>query len=286
MKTIPFETGQGPEGRKAGGPEGWRAGRTRGPVISRENFRRVPMNGEGYFTMMSLHFNNSNAKKRGIAKNVLSVPRGSRYGCWRLQRVSVEEEIGWTQTRQFCGRNHRKHKPCLFLKAPHHCGAQAMFQGRRVLIPEAPWFKKSGKSDQSCHHETWIHLPTRAGSNAVVGFPHATAVIGNLWPANEEALATGTHLRCTSSSTGERMSLPYVKCVLMVPRPCVFLVLASFFTRVIHAICLHPAFPNLCHEKMEQVDLGEPTSLLDYVYLACNQIWSNQNCRVAFQFVS
>ena len=118
-----------------------------------------------------------------------------------------------------------------------------------MLIPEAPWFKKSGKSDQSCHHETWIHLPTRAGSNAVVLFPHATAVIGNLWPANEEALATGNHLRCTSSSTGERMSLPSVKCVLMVPPPCVFLVLASFFTRVIHAICLHPAFPNLYHEK-------------------------------------
>ena len=44
-------------------------------VISRATFRRVPRNGKSHFTMMSLHNNNQNAKKRGIAKNLLLAVR-------------------------------------------------------------------------------------------------------------------------------------------------------------------------------------------------------------------
>ena len=42
-------------------------------VISRATFRRILRNEESHFTMMSLH--NSDAKKRGIAKNVLVAVR-------------------------------------------------------------------------------------------------------------------------------------------------------------------------------------------------------------------
>ena len=44
-------------------------------VISRASFRRIPRNGKSYSTMMSLHFNNQVAKKRGIGKNLLLTVR-------------------------------------------------------------------------------------------------------------------------------------------------------------------------------------------------------------------
>ena len=47
--------------------------------MPRAAFNRVPRNGESYFTMMSLHFNNQCAKKRGIAKNLLLAIRTSMH---------------------------------------------------------------------------------------------------------------------------------------------------------------------------------------------------------------
>ena len=44
-------------------------------LISRATFQRIPRNGKSYFTMVSLHINNQDAKKRGIAKNLLPAVR-------------------------------------------------------------------------------------------------------------------------------------------------------------------------------------------------------------------
>ena len=70
-------------------------------VISRASFWRIPRNGQSYFTMMSFHINNTYAKKRGIAKNLLLAIRavlhqqqvdlvaGDCYGAaWRRQSGS------------------------------------------------------------------------------------------------------------------------------------------------------------------------------------------------------
>ena len=40
-------------------------------VISRASFRRIPRSGTSYFTIRSLHINNTCARKRGISENLL-----------------------------------------------------------------------------------------------------------------------------------------------------------------------------------------------------------------------
>ena len=95
-------------------------------VVSRAAFRRVPRNGEPYFTMMSLHIKNHYATRRGIAKNVLETVPGN-----------------WADV-------------CGFIKPPNtdsewQIRGHGAFEINRDVLGIRP-------TDQSCHHELWIHL--------------------------------------------------------------------------------------------------------------------------------
>ena len=46
-------------------------------VVSKAAFRRQPHNGQQTFTVMSLHFNNNYAKRRGIGKKLLLTIRAT-----------------------------------------------------------------------------------------------------------------------------------------------------------------------------------------------------------------
>ena len=84
-------------------------------IISRASFRRQPLSGQKSFTVMSLHINNSFAKKRGIGKKLVLTTR-----------AVMREFNGAACRRDAC-------------PIPH----------------EALGIRQT---DQSCHHEVWLHL--------------------------------------------------------------------------------------------------------------------------------
>ena len=93
-------------------------------VLSRASFRRSPVSGQKYFTVLSLHFNNIYAKKKGIAKKFTLTLRailisqevdlvaGDFNGtAWRYRgkdNLSAIDEALWTVS---CQRH----------RGPHHC---------------------------------------------------------------------------------------------------------------------------------------------------------------------
>ena len=150
-------------------------------VLSRATFRRAAACGQKFFTVLSLHISNIYAKKKGIAKNIIQTFRAlisqdiesvagdfneTAWRCRNSDNISTIDEVfsdcalrtppgptalwgpGFTPNNwvDACGFL----KPLgsqRFWKVSKH-GA---FSNRRKALGLRP-------NDQTCHHETWIHL--------------------------------------------------------------------------------------------------------------------------------
>ena len=160
-------------------------------VISRASFRRQPLSGQKTFTVMSLHINNSFAKKRGIGKKLIltigavmleehvDVVAGDFNGAaWRrdtsADSISIIEEAfadcalpmppGPTPLWGPGAVPGTWADVCGFLNPPDSDERWRVRQhGAFPMLHEALGIRQT---DQSCHHEcgsTWI-----LSSNAVV----------------------------------------------------------------------------------------------------------------------
>ena len=151
-------------------------------VLSRATFRRPPLSGQETFTVLSPHISHINAKKRGIAKKVILTIRaitisqqidvvagdfnGTAWRCINRNNISTIEEAfadcalpaprcptplwgpgsipnNWADV-------------CGFLKP---LGSDRYWRVRMHGAFSTPR-KTLGlrPTDQSCHHETWLHL--------------------------------------------------------------------------------------------------------------------------------
>ena len=155
-------------------------------VLSRASFRRSPVSGQKFFTVLSLHISNIYAQKKGIAKKLILTLRaimisqevvlvtGDFNGiAWRYRskdNLSTTDEafmdstlltppvwelgsipVMWTDV-------------CGFLKPP---GFQRFWKVNKhgaFSIPQKTLGLRP--NDQSCHHETWLHLDFVDWSNS------------------------------------------------------------------------------------------------------------------------
>ena len=151
-------------------------------VLSRASFRRSPVSGQKYITVLSLHINNIYAKKKGIAKKLILTLRaimisqevdlvaGDFNGtAWRYRskdNLSTIDEAftdstlptppGRTPLRGPGSIPDMWADVCGFLKPP---GSQRFWKGIKhgaFSIPRKTLGLRP--NDQSCHHETWLHL--------------------------------------------------------------------------------------------------------------------------------
>ena len=151
-------------------------------VLSRDSFRRSPVSGQKFFTVLSLHISNIHAKKKGIAKKLILTLRaimisqegdlvagdfnGTAWRCRTRNNLSTIEEAftdcvlptppgpppllgpgsipdNWADV-------------CGFLKPP---GSQRCWKVNKhgaFSIPRKTLALRP--TDQSCHHDTWLHL--------------------------------------------------------------------------------------------------------------------------------
>ena len=148
-------------------------------VISRGMVRRTPRNGKPHFTMMSLHINNSHAKKRGIAKNVPVAVRtavqqvdmiAGVFNCAAMRRKrgeshqcvrTIEEAFANTQPASTLAVLHPCGDPVASQTNGQTCAGgsetewQIRMHGAHEINREVLGIKPT---DQSCHHEVWIRL--------------------------------------------------------------------------------------------------------------------------------
>ena len=142
-------------------------------VLSRASFRRSPVSGQKYFTVLSLHMSNIYVKKKGIAKKLILT----------LPAIMISQEVDLVAgdfngiTWRHRGRDNFSTidedsilptppgPPPLWGPARIHSGQL----GRRLWISQTAWLsailvsiprKTLGlrPTDQSCHQETWLHL--------------------------------------------------------------------------------------------------------------------------------
>ena len=160
------------------GESGWA---TQG-VISRPPFRRQPL-GLPFFTVMSLHINNNYAKKRGIGKKLLLTTRAATLdeqvdlvagdfngAAWRratnANNIRIIEEAfadcdlpmpsGPTPLWGPGAVPGTWSDVCGFLKPPDSNERWTVRQhGAFPILHEALGIRPT---DQSCHHEVWLHL--------------------------------------------------------------------------------------------------------------------------------
>ena len=149
-------------------------------VLSRASFRRSRLSGQKTFTFLSLHINNIYAKKRGIGKKLILTSRdawrtcgpgagdfnGATWRCTNRNNISTIEEAfadcalptppgstplwrpGWIPV---CWAD-----VCGFLEPPESDRYWKVRLHVAFSIPhEAPGLRPT---DQSCHHETWLHV--------------------------------------------------------------------------------------------------------------------------------
>ena len=150
-------------------------------VLSRASCRRTAASGQKVFTVLSLHISNSYAKKRGIAKKIIQTIRalmisqnidlvagdfnGAAWRCRSRDNISTIDEV---------------FSDCALPTPP---GAIPLWGPGSIpnkwadvwfslasWLPAIPEVNKHGafciprqalglrSSDQSCHHETWLHL--------------------------------------------------------------------------------------------------------------------------------
>ena len=158
-------------------------------VFSRASFRRPPVSGQKYFTVLSLHISNIYAKKKGIAKKLIFTLRaimisqevdsvagdfdGTAWRCRSRNNLSTIDEaftdsalptpLGptllwgpgsiWVNWADVCG----------FLKPPGSDRSWKVRMHGAFSIPRRTLGLRP--TDQSCHHETWLHLDFVACSN-------------------------------------------------------------------------------------------------------------------------
>ena len=150
-------------------------------VLSRASSRRAAASGQKVFTVLSLHINNVFAKKRGIAKKIIQTVRalmisqiidlvaggfnGAAWRCRSRDNISTIDEVfsdcalptppgptplwgpgaipnNWAAVCGFLNPGSQR-----FWKV---CKHGAFSRPRQALGLRS--------SDQSCHHETWLHL--------------------------------------------------------------------------------------------------------------------------------
>ena len=151
-------------------------------VVSRASFRRAASSGQTAFTVLSLHINNVFAKKRGIAKKIIQAVRalvisqnidlvagdfnGAASHCRSRDSISTIDDVfsdcalptppgptplwrpgsipdNWADV---CGILKPPGSPKFWKVSKHG----AFSKPRQALGLRA--------NDQSCHHETWLHL--------------------------------------------------------------------------------------------------------------------------------
>ena len=150
-------------------------------VLSRASFRRAAASGQKVFTVLSLHINSVFPTKRGIAKKIIQTVRallisqnidlvagdfnGAAWRCRSRDHISTIDEV-FSDCLAFDAGPHTIVGPgsipsnwadvCGFLKLP---GSQRFWKVSKhgaFSIPRQALGLRS--SDQSCHHETWLHL--------------------------------------------------------------------------------------------------------------------------------
>ena len=152
-------------------------------VLSRASFRRSSMSGQKYFTVLSLHISNIYGKKKGIAKKLILT----------LRAIMISQEVDldagdfsgtvWRcRNRDNLGTIDEAFTDCALPTPPGPTplwgpGSIPDKLGRRLRISQTTGFSIDfGKcismvhspsprktfglrpTDQSCHHETWLHL--------------------------------------------------------------------------------------------------------------------------------
>ena len=151
-------------------------------VLSRAIFRRPPVSGQKYFTVLSLRIRNIDAKKKGIAKKLILTLRaimtsqevdlvaGDFNGtAWRHRsrdNLSTIDEAfsdcalptppGPTPLWRPGSIPNNWADVCGFLKPPGSQRSWKVNKHGAFTIPRKALGLRP--NDQSCHHETWIHI--------------------------------------------------------------------------------------------------------------------------------
>ena len=152
-------------------------------VLSRASFRCPPLSGQKSFTVLSLHISSIYAKKRGIAKKqliftvraimiglqndvVASDFNGTAWRCSSRDNISTIDEAfedcalptppGPTPLWGPGSIPNKCADVCGFLKPPgSHRFWKVRMPGAFSIPCKTPGLRPT---DQSCHHETWLHL--------------------------------------------------------------------------------------------------------------------------------
>ena len=139
-------------------------------VLSRAIFRRPPESGQKYFTVLSLHISNIYAKKKGIAKKLILTLR-------KLTWLQVGDlMVPHSDTAAKIDEAFLDSMPtpprsipdnwadvCGFFKPPGSQRSWKVNKHGAFSIPRKTLCLRP--NDQSCHHETWLHLDFVGWSN-------------------------------------------------------------------------------------------------------------------------
>ena len=171
-------TRRGLPGQVVEGEQGW----VLQGVLSRASFRRAAVSGPKFFTVLSLHINYIYAKKKGIAKKLILTLRaimisqevdlvagdfnGTAWRCRSRDNLSTKDEAisdcalssppGPTPLWGPGSISNNWADVCGFFKPP---GSQRFWRTNKhgaFSIPRKALGLRP--NDQSCHHETWLHL--------------------------------------------------------------------------------------------------------------------------------
>ena len=150
-------------------------------VLSRASFRRQPVSDQKIFTVLSLHINNVYAKKRGIGKKLILTIRavtrdekvdlvagdfnGAAWRCGNRDNISTIEEAfadcalptPWGPTPLWGPGSIPGNwaDVCGFLEPPESNRHWKVRLHGAFSIPRDVFGLRP--TDQSCHHETWLH---------------------------------------------------------------------------------------------------------------------------------
>ena len=151
-------------------------------VLSRASFRRAPVRGQKYFTVLSLHMSNIYVKKKGIAKKLILTLRaimishevdlvagdfnGTAWLCRSKDNLSNIDEAfldsilptppGPTPLWGLGSIPDNWADVCGYLKPPGSQRSWKVNKHGAFSIPRKTLGLRP--TDQSCYHETWLHL--------------------------------------------------------------------------------------------------------------------------------
>ena len=172
------DTRRGLPGQIVEGEQGW----VLQGVLSRASFRRAAVSGPKFFTVLSLHISNIYATKKGIAKKLILTLRatmisqevdlvagdfnGTAWRCRSRDNLSTIDEAisdcalpsppGPTPLWGPGSIPNNWADVCGFLKPPDSQHFWRVNKHGAFSIPRKALGLRP--NDQSCHHETWLHL--------------------------------------------------------------------------------------------------------------------------------